>query len=251
VGGGLVIQITPQVRIPVAIEAIDGRKSIDLQRSLGHIHINYQSGHFCEGSNSEAESRMINHLGLARFCIPFIAVGALHADAIYKYSGFDFTTESGTALYLSNPRWTTSENISITADFASAFAPNLTNDSLTPVSWSLAVGGETFTSSDGSTVLGVSTFTTDNLGHIVDWHFSIIAGRTLFPISTSGTTGDFAGVFGPDREGDASTTRIGKWSSAMAPVPEPGTLALLLPGLAMLFCWRCRQRPPSVRSIMR
>jgi hypothetical protein len=183
---------------------------------------------------------MLRNLGFASFCIPFLAVGALHADALYTYSGFDFTTESGTALYLSNPRWTTSDSISITADFASAFAPNLNNDPLTPLSWALTVGSVTFTPSDGS-ILIESIFSTNGLGNIVDWDFDIVGGRTLFPISTSGTTGDVAGVFGPDFEGFASTDRIGTWSAAMAPVPEAGTLVLLLIGFVPLFWSRCRK----------
>ena len=163
------------------------------------------------------------------------------ADTVYSYSGFDFTTEEGTALYLADPRWTLSENISITADFAAPISPGLTDQTVVPLFWSVDVGTTDFTSTDGSSLLEDSSFTTDSSGKITNWFFYIIGDGSLFPISTSGETGDVAGVFGPDFGGSASTARIGEWTTT----PEPGSLGIFIAGLAAILCLRDRLAPSA------
>jgi len=166
----------------------------------------------------------------------FFAALLAHASAIYTYVGENFTTEQGTALYLANPRWTLSDHLSITADFASPLGAGLTDETVVPLFWSVNVGATDFTSADGTSRLQNSVFTTDVSGDITGWLFSII-GDGLFPISTSSAAGDRAGVFGPDFGGSASTTQVGTWTST----PEPGAWSVVVLALvAILFVRRGR-----------
>jgi hypothetical protein len=169
----------------------------------------------------------------------FLAAPVAYADAIYNYAGAPFDSETGTPLYLANPRFTIGERIDVTVDLSTALSPSLVDQSVIPTSWSMDVGGTDYTSGEAEVTLTSALFSTDSAGNIDNWLFAVFVSPDV-ALSTAGSphpgflAGDDASLLGTEIAGGAFTGSIGVWT-AQAAVPEPATLRLLIPGLAALF----------------
>lgn len=152
------------------------------------------------------------------------------ADTIYTYTGNTFTTDATAGGTCSGCA------ITITLDFANAFAPNLSFGFVTPVSFQFAVGATTVNNTTPNWSLTTLEFATDNAGNISSWDISLQ--------EVIGTTSNAAGIGSQDfvdgrgphvadayynnlqRTESFVTNNPGTWTT-----PEPGSLLLLATGL--------------------
>jgi hypothetical protein len=164
-----------------------------------------------------------------------------NADTTYTYTGNDYTSAQSP--------FTTSDSISGSFTIAT-LAPSLTNDFITPTSWSFSDGINQYTNINGST--GIFEVTTNAQGAIEYWDVNIenAAGSWVFLTTDEPASPPFffAQVVDDVSElspVDCSNCEIvqndpGTWSSV---VPEPSALVLVSSGLlALAFVARKRGR---------
>ena len=155
------------------------------------------------------------------------------ASAIYLYTGSNYTDAQSP--------YDTSMNIEATIELPSLLAPNLSQLSVTPDSFSLFDGVNTL---DGSNAdFAIFAFSTDSSGNITDWDFLARdipfvfgAGADIFSNSTFSTAGfvfeaahviycphaSCGGSFNVGAEGN--TNIAGTWSVTTVPVPAAAWL---------------------------
>lgn len=189
---------------------------------------------------------------------PLICWGGLVNAIIMDYQGNNFTDSSLTGPTTPSDQYTTSDSVNGWIELSAMLAPNLDQESVTPLSFSFSDGVNTFDETTATTSLFY--FWTDASGTITDWQVlvrsfpDITGGGLIGEITTSST------VIGPIYTtiadtgsntlcGPASTSAScvisgdpfyyqdafvgdapGVWS-VKAAVPEPSTLALLSLGL--------------------
>ncbi len=187
-----------------------------------------------------------------------LGAGPVSADTIYFYTGNPFNTFFGSA----GPGFPCAGcGISGSFTLAQPLAPNLSNSSFTPLSFTFTnsnnnVAGVTLTQATAVSFV-FSNFGTDSTGAIIGWRISVF-GPTF--VSPGGFLGSWnfitcsnaaaASACGPGAA-DATTlagaspasvavvrNQPGTWTSTTTATPEPGTLLLLGTGLAGLLTRR-------------
>jgi hypothetical protein len=171
--------------------------------------------------------RILLILGAGLICLMHLTTA--NANVILTYTGNDFTT-------FTSP-YTGTDKVTASITLASPLGDNLNLTPVTPLTWSLSDGEQTFTNAsdlEGSPF----RFSTDSTGTITLWNVGTTDGMNG-EISTQNepTVRDFAEF--RDFLGSASTATPGTWTSAVQPVPAPPLSNLAAFGvLGLAFLWR-------------
>jgi len=164
-----------------------------------------------------------------------IGIRSANGDTTYNYIGSHFTTVTG-----SPPAGITSAFITASFTFASPLAPNLSEASLTPLSWSMSDQLDIINSTDLPASITLSAFSTGSTGKIIGttiFSVSEILGNRELDMETFTPGGDavrYSLISGPGAGliYQASTTQTGVFTLT----PEPRTIALgLLGGLVLIL----------------
>jgi hypothetical protein len=168
------------------------------------------------------------------FALSFVAPNA-HADTFtYTYTGTNFAT-------VVSP-YTTSDGVDGTVVLSAALPSNASfaDESALLVSYSFTDGVQTLTNLN-STVLAFN-FTT-SAGAIVQWSVGFVDGTQEIATFVPGNNinGEFGGSTTPGAP-HGSTFDVGSWSGPVVATatPEPGSLALTLAGVGLVFAMRKR-----------
>ncbi len=153
------------------------------------------------------------------------ATFAAHADTVYSYTGHDFTSAAGS--------FTTSDFPSGSFTVASPLQANLSNATLTPLSFSFSDGVDTFTQTNTS-FQGFQQFSTDASGDITQYYIYLLESG---PNAVTLQLTDIPGEGNPEQAtstfGDAFTEQAGAFTinPASSVTPEPSSIVLLGTGL--------------------
>jgi len=169
-------------------------------------------------------NKMRTYLGTFALLLVLMCPVLAHADAIYNYTGQNFTTVSGS--------YATSMSVTGSFTLASPLAPNLSFDIITPVAFSFSDGVQTFTNSN--TLAPVFEVSTDASGHIDLWEVLLFNSPTA-SLQTLNTPDGQIGDTGIHGLGAGDSFVAGKWSGPAAAVPEPSSLQLLATGVLGLL----------------
>jgi PEP-CTERM motif len=166
--------------------------------------------------------------------LPGLMIGLLlfaassKADAIYMYTGNQFTTFDGGFACPPECR------VSATLTFSEPLAANLspTDDNVAPTAFSFTDGNVTLSNTTVGVIGQFRFFSTDAMGNIIQWVMN--AQTPSYIIASAGNNGpgfavgDFSGVEGgPSRIVAENSNNPGTWTL----VPEPSSLVLLGTGL--------------------
>jgi hypothetical protein len=183
----------------------------------------------------------------------FVLTLPLMASTTYTYTGNDFTVITCVG-NCPGPAFSTSDFISGSFTLSSPLAPKLDEVSIFPSSFTFTDGPDTFTSGDPLISVcncspSFSNFSTDASGNITAWNImltlgelgaaslttvdanlGVIRGLTVSDSAnfSDNTPDGFTGQNAASNMGDAGTWTASTTSSA----PEPGSLILLVTGLA-------------------
>ena len=149
--------------------------------------------------------------------IAIVLALACSAQALYTYTGKDFTSVSGTV--------TTSDFIGVSLTFASALPANQTVAPVSPTAWTMSDGISTLSSSDGVSTL-TAQIGTDAKGNIISWN---ISGSGSGVTMTTCLIGVLCGADGTIHTSGASVTGTGNtaignsgtWVSGPGTSPSP------------------------------
>lgn len=164
-------------------------------------------------------------------CLLFTVANTVSASAVYQYT-------SNTYESTSSP-YTTSMNILATIELASLLSPNLTDERVTPTSYSIFDGIKTIDQSNAD--LTKFSFSTDSNGDIIDWAVTVQdtqvigdpGGNIFTSLLAPGASIDGANIYECFDESCSSFTGAG---SAVSHVPGTWTVtAVPIPAAVWLF----------------
>jgi PEP-CTERM motif len=172
----------------------------------------------------------------------FILTAPLMADVTYTYTGNDFT--------IATFPYTTSDSVSGFFTLPTALGDSLTDQTITPTTYSFTDGVQTFTNSDPPSTVTFEV-NTGLTGSITEWYVFLQNGSTQTNTISTGSgiplvNRDFGNV--PEGLGEGQGAILfnpGTWkqTGGTSTVPEPGYLGALGLGLAaILFVQRKLQR---------
>jgi hypothetical protein len=159
------------------------------------------------------------------------------APVTYNYSGLAFTTTFGND-------YSVADYVTASVTFASALAPDLSLQIVTPLSWTISDQVQTISSAIGSPYLLSSTFSTDSAGNIFYWEFGAATSSSAYSsLANEIETDQFScapvcSTFSQDTgeitysDGGYNQNLAGTWQVQGA-TPEPGTGALAVAAIAM------------------
>lgn len=187
-------------------------------------------------------------MGAISACLLCVAASPAWATVIYTYTGNSFDTfidESG-----DSPIYNETMNVTVNLELDSLLLPNLDEQDVNPISFSISDGINTIDNSntvDPDYVLLHFNFSTDSLGDIIDW---AIIGQihntgpledrwyieTVHNNSSTGMQTRDYGRIGvssgyPDEDYDSGELLDNRGIWTVSTVPEPSILALLSLGL--------------------
>jgi hypothetical protein len=159
------------------------------------------------------------------------------ADATYVYVGNHFWFAQNSPGF---PQFSTSDYVTASLTFSSPLAPNMSLQSVTPISWYTAVKnvpGFVFTSSDQPSNTFSLEITTDSSGNIIQWYLGVNSGASYVGTKYywSSINGMVIADSGSQTSWGFNMDNPGTWSSNVVPTPEPCTLALAGAGVAFVI----------------
>ena len=165
--------------------------------------------------------------------IAMLGLSGANASVILTYTGNEFTFFVG--------QYTGTDKVTATITLASPLGDSLVFTPVTPVSFSVSDGVQTFfTNEFGILLVSEFAFSTDASGAIDGWdiylEFGLLHPNFIQTRNSGGTAGDL-GSMDVDGEG-FNQNSPGVWTT-----PEPSTVSVLGAGLlGLVFIWRRRRQ---------